>query len=64
MKSNFINVLAMARDDQRYIFFYQDDTVDEILKQLSDFAKDPELDFDEQDAKVLRDKALFPRDSF
>ncbi|MCH2200669.1 MAG: hypothetical protein MK102_01755 [Fuerstiella sp.] len=48
-----MNVLALVRDEQRYIFLYDDDSVDEVLSRLSASASDPELEFTWWDAAML-----------
>ena len=48
-----INVLALIRGPERYIFLYNDTTRDEILRILGRFAANPELSFTWQDAAVL-----------
>ena len=51
--SRAVNVLALVRDGQRYIFLYDDNSVQQVLAQLGDFAGDPELDFTWYDAATL-----------
>lgn len=51
--SGAVNVLALVRDGQRYIFLYDDSSVDQVLSQLAEFASDPELDFTWYDAATL-----------
>lgn len=51
--SNAVNVLALVRDGHRYVFLYDDDSVDTVLASLSEYASDPELDFTWYDAAVL-----------
>lgn len=48
-----VNVLALVRDGHRYVFLYDDDSVETILGTLSEYASDPELDFTWYDAAVL-----------
>jgi len=48
-----MNVLALIRNEQRYIFMYDDSSVTEILSRLSASAADPELDFTWYDAAML-----------
>lgn len=48
-----VNVLALVRDEHRYIFLYDDHSVCEVLSQLSASASDPELDFTWYDAAML-----------
>ncbi len=51
--SRAVNVLALVRDGQRYIFLYDDSSVQQVLTQLAEFAADPELDFTWYDAATL-----------
>lgn len=51
--SRAVNVLALVRDGQRYVFLYDDHSVETVLSKLSEFASDPELDFTWYDAAML-----------
>ncbi len=51
--SGAVNVLALVRDGQRYVFLYDDQSVETVLHTLGQFARDPELDFTWHDAAVL-----------
>lgn len=51
--SRAVNVLALVRDGQRYIFLYDDSSVQQLLSKLAEFAGDPELDFTWYDAATL-----------
>ncbi len=48
-----MNVLALIRDEHRYVFLYDDASLDEVLSRLSASAADPELEFTWYDAAVL-----------
>ncbi len=48
-----VNVLALVRDGHRYVFLYDDNSVETVLGTLSEYASDPELDFSWYDAAVL-----------
>ena len=48
-----VNVLALVRDGHRYVFLYDDNSIETVLSTLSDYASDPELDFTWHDAAVL-----------
>ena len=48
-----MNVLALIRNEQRFIFVYDDSSVTEVLSRLSASAADPELDFTWYDAAML-----------
>ena len=48
-----VNVLALVRDGHRYVFLYDDDSIDSVLATLAEYASDPELEFTWYDAAVL-----------
>lgn len=48
-----INVLCLIKGEQRFVFLYDDESTDEMLKVLGRHAADPELDFTWYDAAVL-----------
>lgn len=48
-----INVLALVKGKERYLFIYNDDNRAEILRVLGRYASDPELSFTWYDAAVL-----------
>ena len=51
-----INVLALVKGGERFIFLFDDDNRDEALRQLARFAANPELDFSWYDAAMLSRK--------
>ncbi|MGB7345326.1 hypothetical protein [Planctomycetes bacterium K23_9] len=51
-----INVLALVKGEERFIFLFDDDNRDETLRQLARFAADPELEFTWYDAAMLSRK--------
>lgn len=51
-----INVLALIKGPERYIFLYGDDYRVETLRTLGRFAADPELSFSWYDASILSKK--------
>ena len=51
--SGAVNVLALVRDDHRFVFLYDDDSVDTMLATLSQYASDPELEFTWHDAAMM-----------
>ena len=51
-----INVLALVKGDERFIFLFDDENRDETLRQLARFAADPELEFTWYDAAMLSRK--------
>jgi hypothetical protein len=62
--SQDINVLALVKGDERYIFLFDDDSRSETLRTLGRFASNPQLSFTWYDAAVLSQKVrqTAPRD--
>lgn len=48
-----INVLALVRGEERYVFLYDDQSAEQLLRTLGQYAADPELSFSWYDAAVL-----------
>lgn len=48
-----INVLALVKGEERYLFLYDDHHKAEALRTLGKFASNPELSFSWYDAAVL-----------
>ncbi len=48
-----INVLALVKGEERYVFLYDDERKSEALRTLGRFASNPELSFSWYDAAVL-----------
>ncbi|MEX2027587.1 MAG: hypothetical protein WEH44_09800 [Pirellulaceae bacterium] len=48
-----INVLALVKGEERYIFLFDDERRSEALRTLGKFASNPELSFSWYDAAVL-----------
>ena len=51
-----MNVLALVKDSERYVFLYDDDSAGSLLQTLGRFAADRELSFTWYDAAVLSQK--------
>lgn len=51
-----INVLALVKGVERYVFLYDDNSRAEALRVLGRFASNPELSFTWYDAAVLSQK--------
>jgi hypothetical protein len=51
--SQEINVLALVKGAERYVFLYADEHKSEVLRTLGRFASNPELSFTWYDAAVL-----------
>ncbi|MBL8828083.1 MAG: hypothetical protein JNM18_13980 [Planctomycetaceae bacterium] len=54
--SQDINVLALVKGTERYVFLYDDASRAETLRTLGRFASNPELSFTWYDAAVLSQK--------
>ncbi|VAX40413.1 hypothetical protein MNBD_PLANCTO02-371 [hydrothermal vent metagenome] len=51
-----MNVLALVKETERYIFLYDDNSPSELLQQLGKYASDETLSFSWYDAAVLSQK--------
>ena len=51
-----INVLALVKGEERFVFLFDDENRDETLRQLARYAANPELDFTWYDAAMLSRK--------
>ncbi|MCA8997499.1 MAG: hypothetical protein KDA80_10940 [Planctomycetaceae bacterium] len=51
-----LNVIALVKDGERYIFVYDEESASELLQTLGRYAADPELNFTWYDAAVLSQK--------
>lgn len=54
--SKDINILALAKGEERYIFLYNDRTRNETLRTLGRYASNTELSFSWYDAAVMSQK--------
>lgn len=54
--SQDINVLALVKGSERYVFLYDDASRAETLRTLGRYASNPELSFTWYDAAVLSQK--------
>jgi hypothetical protein len=48
-----VNVLALLKNGERYVFLYDDQSSETLLQTLGRYASDPELSFTWYDAAVL-----------
>lgn len=51
-----MNVLALVKDSERYVFLYDDESVATLLQTLGRYAADKNLSFTWYDAAVLSQK--------
>jgi hypothetical protein len=56
MLSQDINVLALIKGEERYVFLYNADNRVEMLRTLGRYAADPQLSFNWYDAAVMSKK--------
>jgi len=56
MASRDINVIALVKGGERYVFLYDDDSREQALRTLARQAADPALSFSWYDAAVLAQK--------
>lgn len=54
--NNEINVLALIKGEERYIFLFNDNNRTEMLRTLGRFAANPQLSFSWYDAAVMSKK--------
>jgi hypothetical protein len=51
-----VNVLALVKDGERYVFLYDDDSAASLLQTFGRYAADKEMSFSWYDAAVLSQK--------
>jgi hypothetical protein len=56
MMQREVNVLALVKNDERYIFLYEEGSADKLLQTFGRYAADPDLSFSWYDAAVLSQK--------
>ena len=56
MASRDVNVIALVKGNERYVFLYDDDSRDEAIRALGRHAANPDLNFSWYDAAVLSQK--------
>lgn len=56
VSKNDINILALAKGEERYIFLYNEENRNETLRTLGRFASNSELSFSWYDAAVMSQK--------
>lgn len=56
MAARDINVIALVKGGERYVFLYDDESRDRVLEALARHAADPDLSFSWYDAAVLAQK--------
>ena len=54
--SNDVNILALVKGVERYVFLYDDNSRAETLRVLGRYASNPDLSFTWPDAAVLSQK--------
>ena len=48
-----MNVLALVKNSERYVFLYDDDSTEAVLQKLGQYAADKDLSFSWYDACLL-----------
>jgi hypothetical protein len=56
MASRDINVIALVKGGERYVFLFDDDSREETLRTLARYAANPDLSFSWYDAAMLGQK--------
>lgn len=56
MAHHDINILALVKGSERYIFLYDDARAADMLRTLGHFASNPELSFTWHDAALLNSR--------
>jgi len=56
MAARDINVIALVKGEERYVFLYDDDSREQALHAIGRHAANPELSFSWYDAAVLAQK--------
>ena len=54
--SNNINVLALVKGEEKYVFLFNDENRKTTLRQLGRYASNPDLSFTWYDAAVMSQK--------
>ena len=60
MPAQDINVVALVKGSERYVFLYDDDSRAEALRMLGRYASNPDLSFTWYDAAVEMPRSLLP----
>ncbi len=53
MGQHGVNILALIKGSERFVFLYDDASADQLLQTLGNYAADPELSFSWYDAATL-----------
>ena len=56
MASRDVNVIALVKGGERYVFLFDDDSREATLRALARYAADPDLSFSWYDAAMLGQK--------
>lgn len=57
-----MNVLALVKGSERYVFLYDDESLRSLLQTMGRYAADPDLSFTWYDAAILSQKVRRMRD--
>ena len=61
--STGVNILALLKNGERYVFLYDDRSSDKLLQTLGQYAADEDLNFSWYDAAVLSQRVRKQRDA-
>lgn len=56
MPQTEINVLAIIKGKQRFVFLYDDASVNELVETFGEYAANPDLEFSWHDAAMMAQK--------
>ena len=51
-----MNIVAMAKSAERYVFVYDDNSYEALLETFAKYAQNPDLNFSHRDAALLSRK--------
>lgn len=57
MTASDINVIALSRGSERFVWLYRNEQLGDVLRSFGKFASDPELSFTWWDAATLSKRA-------
>jgi hypothetical protein len=63
MPQHGVNVLALIKGSERFVFLYDDASADQLLQTLGNYAADPDLNFSWYDAATLSQRVRKLRES-
>ncbi|QDT65996.1 hypothetical protein [Calycomorphotria hydatis] len=58
-----VQVMALVKNGEQFVFMYDEESYDALLKQIGRYAADPELSFSWYDAAILSQKVRKQREA-